>query len=253
MRWLLWCFCLLAESYETINHYHCWRNLWCDWHVTHTQRNVTNQPNYGQIIINCELTILIVSLFSLCRLRIMTQLRSGAVDKMASIFTKRIWQPCICQPNDLKLKKKNWGGASKNLGGHGPPSPPLRIATVQDSPIEIWITIKRWCLFKFQNFKPHCTNVKRLHWRLSGDGSVGTPSFSLAISLVTMVRFYHHAWVHIHNSFINPIHCCTLTKPTRNYYSNASVQTLHWLKMCHLYWNDWLKIQSTSQCRYGMV
>jgi len=21
MRWLLWCFCLLAESYETINHY----------------------------------------------------------------------------------------------------------------------------------------------------------------------------------------------------------------------------------------
>ena len=23
MRWLLWCFCLLAESYETINHYHC--------------------------------------------------------------------------------------------------------------------------------------------------------------------------------------------------------------------------------------
>ena len=22
MRWLLWCFCLLAESYETINHYY---------------------------------------------------------------------------------------------------------------------------------------------------------------------------------------------------------------------------------------
>ena len=22
MRWLLWCFCLLAESYETVNHYH---------------------------------------------------------------------------------------------------------------------------------------------------------------------------------------------------------------------------------------
>ena len=22
MRWILWCFCLLAESYETINHYH---------------------------------------------------------------------------------------------------------------------------------------------------------------------------------------------------------------------------------------
>ena len=25
MRWLLWCFCLLAESYETINHYPCMR------------------------------------------------------------------------------------------------------------------------------------------------------------------------------------------------------------------------------------
>ena len=22
MRWLLWCFCLLVETYETINHYH---------------------------------------------------------------------------------------------------------------------------------------------------------------------------------------------------------------------------------------
>jgi len=22
----------------------CWRNRWCDWHVTHTHRIVTNQP-----------------------------------------------------------------------------------------------------------------------------------------------------------------------------------------------------------------
>jgi len=29
MRWLLWCFCLLVESYETINHYH--------FHNTNTQ------------------------------------------------------------------------------------------------------------------------------------------------------------------------------------------------------------------------
>jgi len=35
----------------------------------------------------------------------------------------------------------------------------------------------------------HCTNVKPPYRRLSSDGFVGTPSFSLAISLVTMIRF----------------------------------------------------------------
>ena len=52
---------------------------------------------------------------------------------MAGIFTERIWQPCICQPNEIKRKtKKNWGGhkgTSKNRGVHGLPRPPLRIAT----------------------------------------------------------------------------------------------------------------------------
>jgi len=71
--------------------------------TSHTHRNVTNHPKYGQIIMNCCLTILIVSLFYLGRLPIVTRLRSGAVHKMAGIFTKRIWQPCICQPNDLKI------------------------------------------------------------------------------------------------------------------------------------------------------
>jgi len=36
--------------------------------------------------------MLIVSLFSLCRLRITTQHISGTADKMAGICTKRIWQ-----------------------------------------------------------------------------------------------------------------------------------------------------------------
>jgi len=76
--------------------------------TSQTHRNVTSQPKYGQIV-NFRLTILIISLFSLCRLRITTQLRSVAVNKMAGIFTKRIWQPCICQPNDLKIKKKTGG------------------------------------------------------------------------------------------------------------------------------------------------
>ena len=86
--------------------------LGCDCHITHTEINVTNQnqPNYGQTI-DCGLTTLTVSLFSLCRLRIATQLRSGAVDKMANIFTKCIWQLCICQPNELKR------GIKKKLGG----------------------------------------------------------------------------------------------------------------------------------------
>jgi len=48
---------------------------------------------------------------------------------MAGIFTKRMWQPCICQPHDLKIKKKRGakGGLSKNLGGHGPPKHPLEL------------------------------------------------------------------------------------------------------------------------------
>jgi len=52
---------------------------------------------------------------------------------MAGIFTKRIWQPCICQPNELKweIKKKTGGqtGAKQKSGGHAPSRPPLRIAT----------------------------------------------------------------------------------------------------------------------------
>jgi len=53
---------------------------------------------------------------------------------MAVVFTKRIWQPCICQPNKLEreIKKKLGGqteGQEKIWGTHGPPRPPLRIAT----------------------------------------------------------------------------------------------------------------------------
>jgi len=41
---------------------------------------------------------------------------------MAGIFTKRIWQPCICQPNELKREmNKKTGGAKQKSGGHGPP------------------------------------------------------------------------------------------------------------------------------------
>ena len=86
----------------------CWRNPLCDCHVTHTPK-CNKSAKIGQII-NCGLTIL--SLFFLCCLGITTKLRFGAVDKMAGFFTKRIWQPCISQPNELKqeIKKKRGGG-----------------------------------------------------------------------------------------------------------------------------------------------
>jgi len=77
-----------------------------------------------------------LSLLSLCCLQITTQLKSGAVDKKSGIFTKRIWQSCICQPNKLEreIKKKlagRKGGASKNLVGPWPTQAPLRIAIGQ--------------------------------------------------------------------------------------------------------------------------
>jgi len=71
--------------------------------ASRTHRNVMSQPKCRQVI-NCDLTILIVSLFSLCRLRNTTRLRVGTADKSKwpvflqnasgnlAIFTKRIWQ-----------------------------------------------------------------------------------------------------------------------------------------------------------------
>ena len=48
---------------------------------------------------------------------------------MAGIFTKRIWQPFVCQPNDLKVKKKTGGGGKRGdkqkSGGMPQPAPPL--------------------------------------------------------------------------------------------------------------------------------
>jgi len=53
-----------------------------------------NEPVKMRANFNCGLTIIIVTLFSLCRLQIaVCQLRSGTVDKMAGIFAKRTWQP----------------------------------------------------------------------------------------------------------------------------------------------------------------
>jgi len=72
----------------------------------------------------------------------MTQLRSGAVDKVAGIFTQRIWQPYICQHKELnsEIKKKTGGGkrVQANIwGGMAHSSPPL------ESPLPI-IHVDQW-------------------------------------------------------------------------------------------------------------
>jgi len=80
--------------------------------TSHTHRNVTNQPKYGQII-NCALTILIVAVF-LCCLRISTKLRPGAVDKMAGIFENTFGNLTYVNQTNLNGKlRKNWGGQAK--------------------------------------------------------------------------------------------------------------------------------------------
>jgi len=83
--------------------------------------------------------------------------------------------------------------------------------------------------------------------RFSGDGSVATPSFSLAISLVTMVDFNTiHEFPFI-ISFVNPTHGCSLAKP--NYIAMLVYKPKqHSRKYTdfHLYWNDWQKIQSNK-------
>ena len=55
----------------------CWRNPWCDFLVTHTRK--CNEPAKTRAIVVAEQDGF--SLFSLCRLRNTTQLRSGTVGK----------------------------------------------------------------------------------------------------------------------------------------------------------------------------
>jgi len=74
--------------------------------------------------------ILIVFLFSLCRLRITTQLRSGAVDKMAGMFQNALGNPTYVNQTKLNWKlRKNWGNQTgyqaKIWGCMAHPGPPL--------------------------------------------------------------------------------------------------------------------------------
>jgi len=62
----------------------CWRNPWCDFHATHTPQ-CNDPPKIRANNLNNTYS------FSLCRLKITTELGSGTVDKLTGIFTKRIW------------------------------------------------------------------------------------------------------------------------------------------------------------------
>jgi len=62
-------------------------------------RNVMSQPKYGKII-NCGLTILIVSMFSPSRLRNTTQLRSGSVNNSDVVET-------VTSETETRLKFRN--------------------------------------------------------------------------------------------------------------------------------------------------
>ena len=77
--------------------------------ASRTHRHVMKQSKYRQIIkliiINCGLTIFIVSLFSLCRLRNTAQLRSGTVDKSKwPVFLQNASGNTMMHPNEGVLR-----------------------------------------------------------------------------------------------------------------------------------------------------
>ena len=54
------------------------------------------------------------------------------IDRLKYSWPKCMY--CLCQPNELKreTQKKTGGAKQKSGGGHGPPRPPLGIATGSD-------------------------------------------------------------------------------------------------------------------------
>ena len=183
----------------------CWCNPWCDCHVTHTPK-CNESAKIGQII-NCGLTILIVSVF-LCRLRITTQLRSstGAVDKMAGILTKRIWQPYICQPNELKreIKKKNWGAkrsAKQKSVGPWPTQPP---------PYN-----RHWCVTKCYSQRSEGSFFSLEHtWSWEID--------YINLKIINLTTLHPKRWRNVENKNISPVNIRFVAKTSdiRNFFEN---------------------------------
>jgi len=87
--------------------------------TSHTPK-CNESAKVGQII-NCVLAILLVSIFPV----VPTNYDTAQIWRCwqnGRYFTKRIWQHCICQPNEFKRDiKKKTGGQAKNWGAHGPP------------------------------------------------------------------------------------------------------------------------------------
>jgi len=69
--------------------------------TSHTHRNVTNQPKYGQII-NCGLTILIVSVFPVPLTNYDTAWIWRCWQNGRYFYKTHLATLHICQPNELK-------------------------------------------------------------------------------------------------------------------------------------------------------
>ena len=127
---------------------------------------------------------------------------------MAGIFTKRIWQPCICQPNELKREiKKKTGGQAKIWGAHGPLRPPLRIATVCSqmlrldcclpSPIKIsgyapGMLSHAWNIFKCMNAFRRVNGYDKSKAQTGEAGGAQAPPLGIRILMIIVLVFHQH-------------------------------------------------------------
>jgi len=79
-----------------------------------------SQPKYGQII-NCGLTILIVSLFSCAAYKLRHSLDLALLTKWPVFLQNAIDNPAYVNQSTLNWKlRTKLGGPSKNLGGPWP-------------------------------------------------------------------------------------------------------------------------------------
>ena len=105
----------------------CWRNPWCDCHVTHTPK-CNESAKMGQII-NCGLTMLIVSVFPV----LLTNYDTAQIWRCwqnGRYFYKTHLATLYMSTKRTKREiKEKLGGGKPKTGGPWPIQTPLRIAT----------------------------------------------------------------------------------------------------------------------------
>jgi len=119
----------------------CWRNPWCDYHVTHTPRCNESAKIRGNDWLWLNNTDCLCFPCAAYELQHSSDL--ALLIKWPVFLHNAFGNPTYVNQTNLngKLRKKLAGGANggpnKNLGGHGPPRPPLRIATEH----EHWVLV----------------------------------------------------------------------------------------------------------------